>query len=230
MSTYKEIAYMVLDELKSASDDRYYEIEHVVYLLDHYRSLLLKQRYGDIRKNIADINYQSIDITLMQVPAVAGEVSEGGTFLKSVEKIPTIIGFNGSPLVTKVTSTDNWSGEFAFVNRDRFSSVGYNKWLYNCVYCSLGPDNYIYFKSSNPLYLLLKAAKVNTILESPKSAFVQSTDTPTYLDMQYPLEASLIPIIIDMTVKELLGALYRPLDKDNNSTDDISNIQMKQSQ
>ena len=229
MSTYKEIAYMVLDELKSASDDRYYEIEHVVYLLDNYRSLILKQRYGDVRKNIADINYQTIDINLIQVPAVAGEISEGGTFLKSVEKIPPIIGFNGTPLVTKVTSTDNWSGDFAYVNRDRFSSVGYNKWLYNCVYCALGPDDYIYSKSANPLYLLLKTARVNTILESPKDAFIQSIDTPTYLDMQYPLEASLIPVIIDMTLKELLGALYRPQDKDNNASDDISDIQVKQS-
>jgi len=43
MATYKEIAYLVLDELKLASDDRYFELEHVVFLLDKYRSYVLKK-------------------------------------------------------------------------------------------------------------------------------------------------------------------------------------------
>lgn len=228
MSTYKEIVYMVLDELKLASDDRYFEIEHVVYLLDKYRPLLLKQRYGDVRKDIADTNYQTKTFSLQVTPAVAGEICEGGTFLKSTQKVPNIVNMNGNPLVTKITTDDNWTGDFAFVNRERFKSVGHNKWLYNCIYCSIGPDNYLYFKSANPLYLLLKNANVNSIFESPKDLFQSIEIEDSYLDMEYPLEAALIPVVIDFVMKELLGANYRPLDTVNNASDDLSNVQIKQ--
>lgn len=50
MATYREIVYMVLDELKINSDDKYFEEEHVMFLMDKYRAFLLKQRYSDIKK------------------------------------------------------------------------------------------------------------------------------------------------------------------------------------
>jgi hypothetical protein len=43
------------------------------------------------------------------------------------------------------------------------------------------------------------------------------------MDREFPLESPLIPIMIELTVKELSGALYRPKDDINNSADDTVN-------
>jgi len=40
--TYKEIIYLILDELKMSSDDSYYTEDHVKFLCNKYRTLLLK--------------------------------------------------------------------------------------------------------------------------------------------------------------------------------------------
>ena len=44
------------------------------------------------------------------------------------------------------------------------------------------------------------------------------------LDREFPVEASLVPSIIELVVKELLGAEYRPKDLNNDATDDLSDI------
>jgi len=57
MSTFRELTYMALDELKLMSDDSYYTEDHVLFLLNKYRSFLLKQRYSDIKKQMPESNY-----------------------------------------------------------------------------------------------------------------------------------------------------------------------------
>ena len=44
------------------------------------------------------------------------------------------------------------------------------------------------------------------------------------MDMEFPLEASLIPQLIELVTKELLGVNYRPKDNTNNSNDDLADI------
>ena len=54
MSTYREQVYLILDELKGISDDFSFTEEHIMYLLDKYRAFVLSQKYGDIKKEIAE--------------------------------------------------------------------------------------------------------------------------------------------------------------------------------
>ena len=56
----------------------------------------------------------------------------------------------------KVYPTDFFQGEITLVSRERLRYVGHNKYLKNIIYCALGPDNHLYFKSSNPQHLYLK--------------------------------------------------------------------------
>ena len=44
------------------------------------------------------------------------------------------------------------------------------------------------------------------------------------MDVDFPLEADLIPQMIELIVKELLGVNYRPKDDVNNSSDDLADI------
>lgn len=65
MSTYREVIYMVSDEIKASSDDAYFTEEHIMFLLKTYRAFILKQRYADVKKQIPESNYQTICIDLI---------------------------------------------------------------------------------------------------------------------------------------------------------------------
>ena len=46
MSTYRELVYIILDQIRATSDDSLYNDAHISYLIDKYRSMLLKQKYS----------------------------------------------------------------------------------------------------------------------------------------------------------------------------------------
>ena len=223
MSTYKELTYMVLDELKLSSDDAQFTEDHVMFLLNKYRAFLLKQRYSDIKKQIPESNYQTICLDLIQVPAISGDTCEGGTYLRSKEKIPFLMQI-GTP---RVYPLDYYQGEITYINTDRMRYVGYNKFLQNIIYCSIGPDNYLYFKSFNPQYLYLEKVKFTGIFQdSIQASDLQCPDDNgdiicNSIDRTFPIEDALIPPLIELVVKELLSAEYIKKDEDNNAKDDL---------
>lgn len=231
--TTREIVYMVLDELKSSSDDKYFEEEHVRFLASKYRAFLLKQRYGDVRKEVSNANLQLLCLDLIQVSAFPNEDCEGGMYLRSSKPIPNLITIGTIGDYLKVTSIDYWSGTFDYINRERFRYVGYNRFLRNIIYCTVGPDNHLYMKSNNPQFSYLKRVKVLGPFEDFEDSFKLSCNTEgepivcDILDIEFPLEAALVPPLIELILKELLGATYRPKDSSNNDKDDLSDVQTK---
>ena len=229
MSTYKELVYMCLDELKLYSDDALYTEEHIMFLLGKYRTFLIKQRYSDVKKQIPESNYQTICLDLIEVPAISGEPCEGGFYLRSKEKIPFLMKI-GNPRVYPI---DYYQGEITYVSRDRMRYVGYNKYLQNIIYASLGPDNYLYFKSFNPQFLYLEKVRMTGIFEDTLAASElqcpdENGDTVCdVLDREFPIENALIPPLIQLVVEELTKAEYKPEDKENNSDDDLSEVTSK---
>lgn len=227
--TYREIVYMCLDELKLHSDDASYTEEHIMFLLGKYRAFLLKQRYSDIKKQIPESNYQTICLDLIEVPAISGNPCEGGSYLRSKEKIPFLMKI-GNPRIYPI---DYYQGEITYVSRDRMRYVGYNKYLQNIIYASLGPDNYLYFKSFNPQFLYLEKVRITGIFEDTLAASeLQCPDENgnivcDVLDREFPIENALIPPLIQLVVEELTKAEYKPEDKENNSDDDLSEVASK---
>ena len=216
---------MVLDELKLSSDDAQFTEDHVMFLLNKYRAFLLKQRYSDIKKQIPESNYQTICLDLIQVPAISGEPCEEGTYLRSKEKIPFLMQI-GTP---RVYPLDYYQGEITYVSRDRMRYVGYNKFLQNIIYCSIGPDNYLYFKSFNPQYLYLEKVKFTGIFQdSMQASDLQCPDdnAETICHTVYrtfPIKESLVTTLIELLLKELAGPVYKPDDEENNAKDDLVN-------
>ena len=225
MSTFKELIYLVLDELKGMSDDFDFTEDHVHYLLTKYRAFLLKQRYSDIKKQIPESNYQTICLDLINVPAISGEPCTGGVYLRSKQKVPFLMQI-GTPRVYPI---DYYQGEITYVSRDRMRYVGYNKFLQNVIYCSIGPDNYLYFKSSNPQYLYLEKVKFTGIFQdSMQASDLQCPDNNgetvcNPVDRTFPIEDALVPPLIELVVKELAGSAYKPDDEANNAKDDLAN-------
>ena len=223
--TYREVTYLILDLLKQSSDDSYYTQEHILFLVSKIRSAILKQTYSNIKKEIPESNYQTICLDLKEVPAIAGEPCEGGTYLRSEQKIPTTLPIGN----TQIYPVDYYQGEITFVSRERMRYVGYNKWLQNIIYASLGPDSHLYFKSSNPQYLYLKKAKMTGIFEDTDKAAElecpsEEGEVCDIMDKKFPLEEGLVASVIELTVKYLNGAAYKPEDSTNNAADDLSDI------
>jgi hypothetical protein len=44
------------------------------------------------------------------------------------------------------------------------------------------------------------------------------------LDMEFPIRDYLVSNLIDMVVRELVGAAYKPADTQNNAADDLADI------
>ena len=222
--TWRQIVYMVLDELKLMSDDSYFTEDHIIFLLNNYRSFVLKQRYADIKKFIPESNYQTICLDLIKVPSINGEPCTGGYYLRSKDKIPVTLPI-GNP---RVYPLDFYQGDIAFISRDRMRYVGYNKWLKNIIYCSLGPDNYLYLKSINPQYYYLERVKFTAVFEDSKTVSeldcLEDDNQCDLLDREFPIEEALVPPLIELTVNEIKKAVYTPEDYANNAEDDLSNM------
>lgn len=230
MSTYKEVVYMILDELKLVSDDAAFTQEHVIWLASKYRSMLLKQHYKDIKKDIPESNYQTICLDLEKVSALEGFPCEGGYMLKSTKQIPATI----TSASTKVYPLNFFKGEsISFVSMDRLKYVGYNRWMSNITYAALGPDKYLWMNSQNPQFLYLKHVKVSGIFDDPQAVAELLCDDDgkhcDILDSNFPIESALLPTLIELCVKELSGSIYRPEDYNNNASDDFGKMSSPQS-
>lgn len=225
MSTYRELVYLCLDELKLHTDDSLFTEEHLIFLLNKYRVFVIKQRYSDIKKQIPESNYQTICLDLEK--ASTGVCDE--PYLKSTTEVPYLMKL-GNPVIHP---ENYYKGNITLVSRERMRFVGYNKYLQNIIYASIAPDSHLYLTSSNPQFIHLKKVRITGIFEDPQAASElqcpdENGDTVCdVLDKTFPIEDALIPPMIELVVKELLGAEYRPKDGTNDAKDELSEVASK---
>lgn len=220
--TYREIVYACLDILKLTSDDSLYTEEHIIFLANKARTLLLKQRYSDIKKRIPESNYQTICLDLEKVQNIQ-DLSCQGSSLRTVQEVPYLMKI-GNP---KVYPQNYYLGEITYISRERMRYVGHNKYLQNIIYCSLAPDNHLYFKSSNPQHIYLKKVQVTGIFEDIQNASQlecnnDSSQCQNLLDKTFPLEEGLVQPLIEIVVKQLGPSVDLPQDQENNAQDDLA--------
>lgn len=230
----KEIVYMVLDLAKTfTSDDSFFNEGHVIFLLKKYRSFLIKkeldkQRSSDIP---SEFEYQQICLDLEKVPAIDGTPCTGGYYLRTTKKIPKIL----EGTVPRVYPIDFYQGvNICFIPRDKMRYVGTNKFLQSIIYVSLGPNLHLYLNSSNVQFLYLKKIRMSALFEDFDEAADLLCDDDgvsavcDVLDEVFPIRDNLVPTLIELVVKELVGAAYKPVDERNNASDDLSKVQTKQ--
>ena len=221
--TYKEIIYICLDLLKLSNEDSYYNESHILFLANKARNLILKQKYSDIKKQIPIANYQTICVDLQNTPVIEG-IPCAGTQLKSVQKIPNIMNIGN----IRIFPVNYYLGEIAYVSRDRMKYVQYSKYSGNIIYASLGTDNHIYLKSSNPQYKYLQNINITGIFDDVEQASnldCNQSDKCDLYDKEFPLESALIPEVIQMVLQQLQPSIYRPEDTQNDAQDTLSTIQ-----
>lgn len=231
----KEIVYMCLDLAKAnTSDDSFWTEEHVVFLLKKYRSFLIKKEQ-DKEKSTTDIasefEYQQICLDLEKAAAIDGEPCTGGYYLRTTQKIPKILEGNEP----RVYPIDFYQGiNISYIPRDRMRYVGTNKFLQNIIYVSLGPDLRLYLNSSNPQFLYLKKLRMSAVFEDfdNVSDYLCDDDGSStacdVLDETFPMREYLVPTLIELVVKELVGSVYKLSDDKNNASDDLAKVSTKQ--
>ena len=227
----KEIVYIVLDLAKAAtSDDSFLVEEHALFLLKKYRSFLIKKEQEKEKSSTdtaSEFEYQQICLDLEKVPAIDGSPCTGGYYLRTKQKIPKIL--EGTQ--PRVYPVDFYQGvNISFIPRDRMRYVGTNKYLQNMIYVSLGPDQHLYVNSSNPQFLYLCELRMSAIFEDIDEAaelLCDSEGDPAACDIMegdFPIREYLVPTLIELVVKELVGANYRPKDTLNNAADDMADL------
>lgn len=225
MNTYRHIVYYILDMIKQLSDDSDVTEEHIIYLASRYRAFILKKEYESKKNEIPESDQQVLCLSLEEVNAIDGSPCSGGSYLRTTEKIPdTLIG------TPTVSLTDYFQGDIAYISKERMRYVGYNKYLKNIIYCAMAPDDYLYLNSSNPQFKYLENIKVSGVFENPEEAAKLSCENEEeeqscdVLDKKFPLEDALIPQLLEMVLKDILGVSYRPKDDINNANDDLSDL------
>ena len=221
MATFNEVQYMIFDELKLGSDDSVFNTDHILFLMKNFRSVLIKQKYTDAKRDIPESNFQTIPVTISyNYDCITG------TQVKSSTKVPFLINLNGLNYVDITPIGDRFNNlEFTLVPRDRFKYVGeHNKWLNKIVYYTISSDNLLYLKSLNSDFKYITSVNVVGIFDDPVEAAKLSVDTAcNYMDTTFPLENSLIATLVDMVVKEMSAILYNKSDQANDGSDAFSN-------
>ena len=225
MATFRQIVYTVLDEIKSVNGDSYITEEHVMFLANQYRLFLLQQKINkEGASSLSSAMQQVLCLDLEEIDAIPNLPCEGGQYLRSVQKIPTIVK-GTSP---SVFPYDYFKTNIQYISKDRMKYVGFNKYLQNIIYCTLFND-YLYFKSNNPQFLYLEQVKMQGIFEDAEAAASLSCNGENdscvdALDKEFPLSGDLVPQMIELLVRELYSALNRPSDEANNANDDIADL------
>lgn len=223
MTTYREAIYMCLDLLKGMSDDFTYTEDHVAYLLDKFRALLLKQRYGnDPKKHVPYSNYQTLTIKISNLTIYEN------SYYKSDEQIPYMLQLG----IPRVTFDNYYDINFEFTSRERLPFVGNNKFLKRIWYGAIDEKGFFCLKANStriivddrePLLLYLTG-----IFENPREIKdeISFNEVESYneLDRNIPIEESLITTLIELVVKELAGSMYIPSDNINNNRDDKASL------
>ena len=222
--TLRELVFMCMDEVKLNSDDSIYTEDHVVFLLNKYRSFVLKKELDKENKQLSSTNGQTICLDLIEIRDEDNPC--GGSMLRTEQPIPNLV----NDCKVSLYPVNYFEGDhIIYTTMERMRYTTYNKWTKNLIYAAKGPDDYLYLKSSNPQYLYLEKLRMKAIFEDFESAAQYACNDAgeelncDILDMKFPIENALVPIVIELVVKELLGVKYQPRDTHNNAADDASN-------
>lgn len=232
MATFREIVYMTLDLLKEHSDDAYYTEEHIIFLAQKMRALVLEKKYKGARNTafqvVSSENKQEICLDLE--PATGLGTGCAGGWLKTKQGVPATLFDHADVYAVG----DMFSTNITYIPMERMPYVGHNRWLKGIIYCARSVSGNLYLHSVNQQFMFLEKVKVKGVFADPEKAAALACSTDgtisctDILDQQFPLEEALVVPCIELIVQELLGSRYAPEDKINNAKDDLGEASVAQ--
>lgn len=226
----KDLVYYILDNVKLLSDDSIINEGHIMFLIKKYRSFLIKKEQDKEKTNKStqsEYEVQQICLHLEKVPAIDGEPCTGGYYLRTKEKIPKLL--DGT--TPNLYPLDYYQGIYiCYTSRDRMRYIGTNKYLQNIIYASLAPNYHLYFNSNNPQFLYLQEIRMSGIFEDYDEASKLACDNDgndtscDALEAEFPIRDYLVPTLLELCIKDITGAAYKPKEDINNAKDDLADI------
>lgn len=210
--TYKDVIYLVLNELKQTSDDIQLEEGELAVLLNIARAVVLKQRLGN----------NKVEIPREVIQTIPFKISLKESTLISDRNFNTL-NLNGNHLFYNVI-LDLYPDKFVeLVTLDRFKYVYNNKWLQNIVYATIGKTNKIYLKAPSDIMAEFTnpSVKINAtfegILDDPREAYPYEDN---YLDLDFAINSDLLRPIIELVIADIVKHMSIPEDIVNNGKND----------
>lgn len=219
MTTYRELVYMVLDELKAKSDDFYYTEDHIIFLLEKYRAFLLKQKYRTPKSVVLNSNYMHITI---KAPLIMMNPIQETNFDYSILHIssPKLIIMPNVPDPIKKEYIFNYCTEDRrlFLRQSQFlKNVNYFYFLNGTLTLDAG-NKFFEEYGKGLIHACIKA-----IFESPSRIYSEYLEVDP-MNQRFPLEESLISPLLEMVVKDLTSAMFKPEDDVNNGKDETGDL------
>lgn len=192
-----------------------------------YRTVLLERKYRDQKNSIPTSNYQTICVDI-ESDTDCNNITQ----VKSIQNIPAFTNLKGNESIKISAIGDLFNNlEYVYTSIDRLPYVGNNKWLRNIIYFTTATDNKLYLKSQNHNFKYLKRVSIAGMLDNPKEALALSCDVNgnpcDYMETEFPLESSLVSVLIDTVCNSLEGTVYRPEDDVNDASDNLSKVPTK---
>lgn len=212
--TYRDVIYIVLDELKQFTTTIPFEEEHIAYLLTISRAVIIKQKYSNGKIEIPPEVIQKVPFKLIKT----GDII---TSNKSFD----VINLNGSHLFYSVEIPQVPNVELTQTTVNRFKYLNINKWLSNIAYYTINEMGKLIFKVPSSITSLFTNsyteidAYYNTILEDPRKIFPYDEN---YLDRDFAINGDLLRVIIDLTLADLYKHIHLPEDTINNGKNDLT--------
>lgn len=221
MATLREIVYDISEKLNITSDDSKFSEEHIAFLVNAKRNMLLSQKMSNLKKTVPQEAIQGICLGL----EVDEQCFEDINVLKSIVKVPATLDNTGrNQLIKAYPVNNNFTKNFNIIDYSRLPFVGAQKYNNKQIYVTVDPDSYLLVYNSDNRHLMLEELKIEGVFEDPESAWTLSCETVSgdFWDKQYPIDGSLLSILIDQVSQNLIIKYKIPEDEINNSEDNIT--------
>lgn len=220
--TKYELIYTVSEKLNILSDDSNISEELISSLLDTKRAMLLKQQYAKNSWHMPIEIKQELCMDLELVDKVDG-FSCAGKILATSISLPRSIKIKGKEGPLSVRKADGQAISLSIVPIERIPFLFENRLTQHLTYCAVDFSGKLYIISKDNKHRFLKSIKVTDIFESPDNAFELQCNydgSSEAWNNDYPIEAAMADVAVDLVVKELTRSLGIPGDMINDATDD----------
>lgn len=219
--TKREIIYTVYEKLNILSDDTHITEELVSSLIDTKRAMLLKQQYAKNAWHMPIEIKQELCLDLELVNKIS-DYSCAGKILSTKVVLPRSIKIKGKEGPLAVRKSDGGEISLSIVAIERVPYLFENRFTQHLTYCAVDFSGKLLLISKDDKHKFLKSIKVTDIFEQPDLAREYACNINTSIeawDEDYPIEAAMADIAVDLVVKELTRSLGIPGDKVNDATD-----------
>lgn len=222
MATRDYYIYDVIEAVRQYSDDSDISVEHVGFMIDTTRALLLRQKYANPGSIIPQRIRQRLHFTLEL--ASENDLYDLDYNLRTINALPKLIENSSFVQALIVDGGSYYDYRFIYTSPERFRYVGNDKYLNNIIYVTLGQDYRLLFKSNIDKHKFLEKVRVFGIFEDPQAAWEASADYDADKDfnteVDYPMDLDMWVQVKEIIVKQLLMAMQVPQDKNNNASED----------